>query len=182
MQRDPLPKGGAKYERETENSRVPVFLAADNLSTFVSMDLVENSAPVYFLSKSGPNWGVRAEILPAVCHVYMDAQHAGVLQKNQIHIAEHCRILLRGLGVVGIIALVDEATGAQDYRAADALAEILKAFIAKELRKWVRTFPVEFFRGLCRLRKVPFNEAYRFPSYFGHLINDAYLTMGMQSQ
>ena len=35
---------------------------------------------------------------------------------------------------VGIIALVDEATGYQRDRAKDALASILEAFIAKELQ------------------------------------------------
>jgi hypothetical protein len=45
------------------------------------------------------------------------------------------------LADIGIIALVDEATGYQEVRAKDALAKILEAFIAKELQPWVQTFP-----------------------------------------
>ena len=165
-------KGGSKFERQEAKFKVPVFLAAENLKPFVSLELVQNSAPIHYYAKFGPNWGLRAEVLPGVCQVYLDAERAGVLQKNQQHIADHCRILSRGFATVGLFALIDEATGAQDSRAANALAEILEQFIAKELRKWVKTFPTEFFRGICRLRNVPFNDAFRFPSYFGHLIND----------
>jgi P63C domain len=61
-------------------------------------------------------------------------------------------ILIRGLADVGIIGLVDEATGYQRYRARDALAKILEEFIAKELRPYVRLFPEEFYEQLFRLR------------------------------
>jgi hypothetical protein len=39
--------------------------------------------------------------------------------------------LLRGFARVGIIALVDEATGFQRDRTKDALSKILEAYIAK---------------------------------------------------
>jgi hypothetical protein len=45
---------------------------------------------------------------------------------------------------VGIIALVDEATGYQEVRDHEALQEILKRYISEELLVWVRTFPMEF--------------------------------------
>lgn len=61
--------------------------------------------------------------------------------------------LKRGLAHVGIIALVDEATGYQDDRAKDALAKILEQFIAKELRPYVKTFPTDFYKEMFRLRK-----------------------------
>ena len=85
-----------------------------------------------------------------------------------------CEILVRGLARVGIITLIDEATGYQDARARDALAKILEQFVAKEFRKWVRTFPIEYYRELCRIRNVDFptGKSLRLPSYFGHLTND----------
>lgn len=165
-------KGGAKFEPKIENSNIPVFLGAENLRPFVSNELIENSKPVYFWSAQGPIWGVRAEVLPEVCQVYLDAERAGVLRKSQLGIAEHCRILSRGIQVVGIYALVDEATGAQDVRARDALAKILQAFIAKELRRWIKTFPPEYYRELFRLRGLKLEEVRQMPSYVGHLTND----------
>lgn len=82
------------------------------------------------------------------------------------------KILVRGFARVGIIALVDEATGYQADRARDALAKILEEFVAKELRKWVRTFPGEFYREMFRLRKIPYTGSVKKPQYIGHLTND----------
>lgn len=82
---------------------------------------------------------------------------------------------MRAIATVGVIALVDEATGFQYQRKADALAEILEAFIAKELRPWVKTFPQDYYQGLCRLYDMPFPPKKgdtKFPSFFGTLTNN----------
>jgi hypothetical protein len=44
------------------------------------------------------------------------ARSAGVLQKQQEHIARQAEILVRGFAGIGIIALIDEATGYQRDR------------------------------------------------------------------
>lgn len=44
-------------------------------------------------------------------------------------VAKKAEILVRGLATIGIIALVDEATGYQDIRARKALNQILDKFI-----------------------------------------------------
>lgn len=163
-------KGGRQFDEELQT---PVFLAADNLKPFISGDIEGNSKPVIFRWKGSEMIGYRAELLPDVCDVFQDAERAGVLRKNQHHIAEVCRILGRGLTRVGIVGLVDEATGYQRDRAEDALAQILEAFIAKELQPWVRTFPGEFYNQLFRLRGLAFpQDSVRRPQYFGHLTND----------
>ena len=93
--------------------------------------------------------------------------------KQQEHIAEQCEILVRGLARVGIIALVDEATGFQKDRAKDALARILEAFIAKELRPWLKTFPPDFYQEMFRLRGMDYSsDTVQRPRYFGLLTND----------
>lgn len=117
--------------------------------------------------------GIPAEALPKICEVWIDADRDLLLGIRQKLIAKKADILLRGFAHVGIIALVDEATGWQDDRARDALARILEAFVSKELRKWVKTFPIEYFKEMCRLRGVPFpTEKFALPQYFGHLTND----------
>jgi hypothetical protein len=58
---------------------------------------------------------------------------------------------LRGFAVVGIIALVDEATGYQYVRDNLALEKILKAYISDELMKWQKRFPDEWYENLFRL-------------------------------
>jgi len=99
-----------------------------------------------------PALGYEATILEDVCQVVIDAEKAGKLAPNQRHIAAKARVLHRALAKVGVIALVDEATGFQKDRPAYALAEILDAFIAKELRPWVRRFPFEFYQEIFRLK------------------------------
>jgi hypothetical protein len=61
-------------------------------------------------------------------------------------------MLTRGLAHVGIIALVDEATGYQDVRDRLALQAILDAYLRKELAAWAKRFPEEFYRQIFRLR------------------------------
>jgi hypothetical protein len=45
---------------------------------------------------------------------------------------------------VGIIALVDEATGYQKVREKQALQLKLQAFIAEDMQEWAKLFPDEF--------------------------------------
>jgi hypothetical protein len=74
---------------------------------------------------------------------------------------------------VGIIALVDEATRYQEMRARNALAQILEAYVAKELQPWIHTFPPGYYSELFRIRglKYPGSSVGR-SQYFGHLTND----------
>jgi hypothetical protein len=119
-------------------------------------------------------FGYEATILADICDAILAArQIPGALLPQQLHIAQQCEILVRGFARVGIIALVDEATGYQADRARDALAKILEAFIAKELQPWVQTFPVDYYRELFRLRGLPFPaDTVKRPQYFGILTND----------
>ncbi len=157
---------------------LPTFLQAEALKLFISNDLRESTTPIFFLDKSGRrSVGYDAELLPGVAEVYLNyrdwiyAQDRRVPRQYQ-RIVETCDIVMRGLARVGIIALVDEATGYQDDRDRDALAKILEAFVAKELKKWIRTFEPDFYKELFRLRGLPYNGTCKKPSYIGHLTND----------
>jgi len=74
--------------------------------------LLGSTTAVLFRTAEGRRgYGYRAELLPKVCTVYLEARDAGELLPSQQHIAERSEILIRGLATVGIIALVDETTG-----------------------------------------------------------------------
>jgi P63C domain len=90
--------------------------------------------------------------LPKVCDVYLKARDDGVLLKSQEKFARACDLLMRGLAHVGIVALVDEATGYQEVRDRLALQEILDKFLRKEFATWAKRFPDEFYQGIFRLR------------------------------
>jgi hypothetical protein len=167
----------ANVRREGSEERIPAILQGKAINPFISKDILEKSRPIRFRTPSG-GWasGYRAAVLPPVCEIYLQAREAGVLPSNQQHVAKQAEILVRGLAQVGIIALVDEATGYQDARAADALAKILEAFVAKELRKWVSTFPPEYYKELFRLRgwqfpRLPQDQQKR-PALVGKITND----------
>jgi hypothetical protein len=158
---------------------LPFFLQADALKLFISDELAMSTNPIFYRTRSGGKGvGYDARLLPQVAEVYLKFRDSKLRENEEIparyeRMVAAADILVRALANVGIIALVDEATGFQKYRAADALAEILEKFIAKELRPWVATFPNEYYQELFRLRGLHFpHDSVKRPRYFGHLTND----------
>jgi len=131
---------------------VPPFLDAQNLQPFMDEEVREKIKLIDFTSKSGKKMaGYSADILPKICKIYLDARAANVLKSSQLPLARASEILLLGLANIGIIALVDEATGYQYERERDELQKILKAYIAAELLPWQRQFPDIFYKEIFRL-------------------------------
>jgi hypothetical protein len=163
---------GGKVAADGET--LPLFLRPQGIRPYVTDEIAESSKPVPFTHpKGGRAYGFRAELLPVVCDLYLKAREAGTLSYNQQNMARQAEILVRGLAQVGIIALVDEATGYQDVRQRDALAKILEAFVDKELQAWVQTFPDDYYREMFRLRGLNFpTDSVKRPQYFGNLTND----------
>lgn len=153
---------------------LPPILQGKAINPYISDDLIRLAQPITFaLPSGGRASGYNAEALPAVCEIYLRALDDGVLPSNQRHVALQASILVRGLARVGIIALVDEATGYQEARTRDALARILEAFIDKELNAWVSTFPAGFYQELFRLRGIDYDSrSVKRPQYFGNLTNN----------
>jgi P63C domain len=162
--------GGSSHGQD----RIVKFATQDRLKPFTSEKLKPGTLmPIEFRTPDGRRMlGYEATLLADMCDAVLEARRRGSLTEKQQHVATQCEILVRGFARVGIIALVDEATGYQADRARDALAKILESFVAKELRKWVRTFPSEFYRELFRLRGLPYDGSIKKPQYIGHLTND----------
>lgn len=157
---------------------LPPFLAADNLKPFISDDLRQSTTPIFFRNNRGIRAaGYEAKLLPMVCEVYLKLRDDRLKKREPMpqahdHIIKACDLLMRGLAHVGILALVDEATGYQEYRAKDELSRILEAYIAEELRPWIKTFPDEFFKQIYRLHNWPYRVgSNKRTQYVGHLIN-----------
>ncbi|MBN3571319.1 P63C domain-containing protein [Burkholderia cenocepacia] len=168
---------GMKYgSRASGADRLTGFLEGKAISPFVNkelMALIGNPIKFRVSTGGGAVFGYPATVLADICDVVLAARAEGVLQKQQEHIAAQAEILVRGFARVGIIALVDEATGYQRDRAANSLAKILEAFIAKELQPWVRTFPADYYEQLFRLRGLDYQkDTPKRPQYFGVLTND----------
>ncbi len=137
--------------------------------------VVRANSPIRFILPNGGPFadGYDATMLPDICAVIIEAHQKGMLGKRLEPLAERAAILQHGFATVGIIALVDEATGYQKDRAKDALAKILEAFIAKELQPWIKTFPSDFYEHMFRLRGLPYPvTTVKRPQYFGVLTNN----------
>lgn len=143
---------GRHPSAKTKDSVPMVF--ASNLRAYFSMKLARQLAkPIpYKMPSGGRALGYQAHLLPEICEVYLQARADGALKPNQEPAAAAAEILVRGLARVGIVALIDEATGYQEVRARQELQLILEAYIQAELRPWVKTFPDEFFRQIYRLQ------------------------------
>lgn len=158
---------------------LPFFLQANAIKPFIDDELYASTRPIFYRNKHGKKGvGYDATLLPKVAEVYLKFRdHClvtnGEIPKMHEHIIKASDTLIRGLARVGIIALVDEATGYQKDRAKNELAKILEAFVAKELQPWVKTFPSEFYENMFRLREIPYpTDGIKRPQYFGHLTND----------
>lgn len=158
--------------------RLTGFAGGKGVSPFINkemMALIQN--PIKFTHRGGGGaaYGYPATLLADICDAVLAARRAGALQKQQEHIAHQAELLIRGFARVGIIALVDEATGYQRDREKDALAKILEAFVAKELQPYLKTFPPEYYENLFRLYGLPYpptgNKSFR-PQFFGKITNE----------
>jgi hypothetical protein len=108
-----------------------------------------------------PANGYEATILVDICEKYLQARDQRLLKANQLPLAVQAEIIVRACAKVGIIALIDEATGYQKVRAENALRLKLQAFIADDLQEWARMFPEEFWLELARLEGVHYSPRSR---------------------
>jgi hypothetical protein len=146
-------KGRQYYDADVN---LPAFLTAKNLKPFISKDLEVTSSQIEFKPvRSARAFGYNAELLPKACEVFLKAQDAKRLDVRQEHIAARAQILIRALASVGIVALVDEATGYQDVRPQQALQAYLEMLIRKELAAWAKRFPDEFYENIYKLKSWP---------------------------
>lgn len=153
--------------------KVAPFLALENLKPYVSSELADSKPIQFRVPSGGKAWGYKAELLPKVCEVYLQARDEQALLKTQLKFAKACDVLMRGLAHVGIVALVDEATGYQEVRDRQALQAILDKFLRKEFAAWAKRFPDEFYQEMFRLRGWQWRGMkVNRPSVVGHYTND----------
>ncbi len=165
------PRKGQNKRLEIDNFQIPPFLAAKNLQPFISQELIGMLKQVEYLDGTKIAKGYNARILPKLCSVYLDARRAGELISSQENIAAKAEILQSALSEIGIIALVDEATGFQYSRKYDALRLLLEQYINEGIQKWVKRFPDDFFIELDKIYNNPKTTSRTRPKYYGNFIN-----------
>lgn len=110
--------------------------------------------PILFRNNQNISSGYEATTLVEFCKLLMELRRNGLIEgteaKTRVEIAE--KIVL-ALANVGLVALIDEATGYQSLRPRDALQLLLDRYLRRELAAWAKRFPDEFYIELFRLKE-----------------------------
>lgn len=84
------------------------------------------------LPTNGTAHGIDAETIARMLRLYAEAWGTGALRANQIPVAQRAIMMLSQFAEIGIMALVDEATGYQSVRPKDELQRRLLGMIRAE--------------------------------------------------
>lgn len=132
---------GLKALKSLENNDLPVAIGAPIQFTGNSPKVGETSD------------GFEATVLQELCEALLKARDSGaLLTETEQRYGQFADMLVRSFARVGIVALVDEATGYQEERPRDALQTYLEMLVRKELAAWAKKFPDEFYENIYKLR------------------------------
>lgn len=152
-------------------NRLELFVSRDRIKPYVSSELHNRIRhPIRFRIDKNIAYGFESDTLIDIAEAVIRADNAGALQKQQAAIAHQCRVITSSLTRIGLIALIDEATGHQKKRDSDELQQILTAYLLPEHRPWMQTIPSEFTSEIYRVygwKRTPDNRG---PRYAGKLI------------
>jgi len=145
------------------------YIGTSNIREYINIEKIENETIIFRIP--GTQYeaiGYEATLLIEICDAYLKARESVELTPTQQLLAKQAEIIVRACAKIGIIALIDEATGFQKVRAQNALRLKIQAFISEDLQEWVRMFPEDFFIQLARLENVhysPRNRPIRWGKY-----------------
>lgn len=165
-----MARGGAMVKGM---NRLELFVSRDRIKPYVSNDLHERiRSPIRFRIGRTTAYGFDSDTLIDVAEAVIQADNKGTLQKQQAAIAHQCRVITSSLTRIGLIALIDEATGYQSQRDKDELQQILTAYLLPEHRPWMQTIPDEFTNEIYRVYGWKRAANNRGPRYAGKLIRN----------
>lgn len=131
---------------------------------------IEN--PIPFTGIRGESCdGYEAATLIEICDAIIEARNQNALAASQYFLAHQAEIIVRSAAKVGIIAMVDEATGYLD-KVKGEYRRLFEGYVKDELSEWEKHFPDKFFDMIYRLyglkRQQP--DTSKHPQFFGHFI------------
>jgi hypothetical protein len=169
----------ALTQQERPSGSITRLIGVPALEPYINADDVAKKILQYKLSGPGHQmtaYGYEATLLIEVCEAFLRARDDGALTEGQLRMARRAEIILRACAKVGIIALIDEATGYQEVRQKNALQLKLQAFIADDMQEWAKLFPEEFWLHLARIehtRYMPRGRPLRWGKYVMAFVYDA---------
>lgn len=161
----------AKAITGVESGKLGQYIEVNALKPYINKDLVLGETITFNIPGTQyQGKGITAENFLDICRAYVQALQNNALQTDrQREIAIQCSIILASCAKVGLIALIDEATGYQYERKENALQLKLKAFVADEMRGWEKTFPDELWEQFGRLTNWK-GALHSRPKWWGKLV------------
>lgn len=168
-------RGGSHWRRLKENpdgAYLPIFLSAGNIKPFIDSELADALARrrIYRAKKGGAAaYGIEATLLPRICNLYLRLRDDDKLTASQVRLSLQADLISRGLAEVGVIALVDEATGHIEEKRKEEYRELFQEFIRQQVREYEKEFPRQFTDNLYRFYGLSPNSNGKHPQFFGKL-------------
>lgn len=166
---------GKWLEKFVNSDKISPYLAVKK--TGISSVLDKLSSPIKFYRPSAggsqsETYGYEVTLLIDICDAIISSSETGKF--NDESIIKNANIIIRAVAKVGIIALVDEATGydKEKKRAKDELQKFLTQFLSDEASKWVKTFEDSFFEMIYKMRGWNWNMTNKRPGVVGQWINN----------
>ncbi|MCL9807245.1 P63C domain-containing protein [Flavobacterium amniphilum] len=158
-------------EGDRTSGQLSKFISQKSLSPFILKEETIGIDSIECYKGNQKINGYEATALVDICDGMLEARKHIKLTDRQNMVADQCEMLVRSFAKVGIIALVDEATGYQYDRERFELQKILNAYISDEIVKWQLTFTDDFYKQVYRLWGLPFIPKYikNKPSFIGSL-------------
>lgn len=120
-------------------------------------------------SQGGTADGYEADTLIEVCDALIQARNDKLLAASQSFLAVQAEIIVRSAAKLGIVALVDAATGYIEDVKKEEYLRLWQDFVSKEFRQWEAEFPNQFADMIYKLygikRKDP--RSFKHPQFFG---------------
>ncbi len=110
--------------------------------------------PIKFKNlKNLPTYGFEGQIIIEFCRAILKAREYRLLKtREEYRYAQAAESLVVSVANIGIISLIDEATGFQKIRDKKALQAILDKYLRKEFATWAKRFPDEFYEQIFHLK------------------------------
>lgn len=153
------------------------FVNSSAMASYIDPGLLDRlNAPIPFVragagGSQSMTYGYEATLFIDLCNAILSAGEFGIVDESLI---AHANIIIRSVAKVGIIALVDEATGYDKAKekAKDELQNFLHQFMSEEAARWVKTFDDTFFEDLYKMHNWTWTKTNQRPGVVGQWIND----------
>lgn len=164
-------------DKKTSGKRLVRYLEQKSLKPFLYKGKkVDHYDPIVCYDGNQKISGRRATLLIDICDAFLEARKHIKLDTRQEIIAKESEIIVRTTAKVGIIALVDEATGYQYERERFELQKIFKLLVLEDgiFSELKKMFPLDYYKELFGVYDIPFTaeNIRRKPRFIGWLTSE----------